>query len=88
MTYEEATNIIFKELVRRVDTPEEEAYRLAIEAMELQVAKKSTAIDERIGESYYYLAFVCPTCDEAVIGQPYRPNYCKHCGQKLDWSEE
>lgn len=38
-------------------------------------------------EDFYYLSFVCPSCDEAVIGQPYRPNHCKHCGQALDWGE-
>ena len=89
MTYEKAI-----EALKPIIEPEIyedyfiDACKLAIKAMELQVAKKLTAIDERIGESYYYLAFVCPTCDETVIGQPYRPNYCKHCGQKLDWSEE
>ena len=32
-----------------------------------------------------HLDFICPSCNEAVYGQPYKPNYCKHCGQKLDW---
>lgn len=34
-----------------------------------------------------HLDFICPSCNEAVYGQPYKPNYCEHCGQKLDWSE-
>lgn len=60
------------------------------EALEKQIAKKPTEVDERMPEDYaeyYYLAFMCPSCGGSVTGQPYRPNYCKHCGQKLDWSE-
>lgn len=47
--------------------------------------KKPSEIDEREEESFYYLAFICSTCKNAVTGQPYRPNYCKHCGQHLNW---
>lgn len=57
------------------------------ELKEKATAKKPSEIDERAEESFYYLAFMCPTCVRSVIGQPYRPNNCKHCGQKLDWSE-
>ena len=57
------------------------------ELKEKATEKKPSEIDERAEESFYYLAFLCPTCGNAVIGQPYRPNNCKHCGQKLDWSE-
>ena len=57
---------------------------MAIEALEKQIPKKPTEVDEReVG----WIAFMCPTCNTAVIGQPYRPNNCKHCGQKLDWSD-
>ena len=63
------------------------AYELAINALEKQIAKKPTEVDERIEEDYYYLSFLCPNCGGSVTGQPYRPDYCKHCGQKLDWSE-
>ena len=59
--------------------------RMAIEALEKQIPKKPTEVDEReVG----WIAFMCPTCNTAVIGQPYRPNNCKHCGQAIDWSEE
>ena len=66
------------------------ATNLAINALEKQIAKKPTEVDERMPEDYaeyYYLAFMCPSCGGSVAGQPYRPNHCKHCGQKLDWSE-
>ena len=55
-------------------------------ALEKQNAKKPTEIDEREEDDFYYLAFVCPSCHYPIHGQPYRPDYCKHCGQKLDWS--
>jgi hypothetical protein len=44
--------------------------------------KKSTEFHK----SEVCIDFICPNCKEAVYGQPYKPNYCKHCGQKLDWS--
>ena len=65
-----------------------ELQRVTVEALKKQVAKKPVEVDEREDFDFYYLAFLCPSCKEAVIGQPYRPKYCKHCGQKLDWSEE
>lgn len=61
-----------------------ETYEMAIEALEKQIPKKPTEVDEReVG----WIAFMCPACNTAVIGQPYRPNNCKHCGQAIDWSE-
>ena len=64
------------------------ACALAIQALEKQVPKKPYDVDEREGDSFYYLGFMCPSCNKAIIGQPYRPNYCKHCGQALDWKVE
>ena len=37
-------------------------------------------------ENEVCLDFICPNCKEAVYGQPYKPKYCKHCGQKLVWN--
>lgn len=65
-----------------------DAFKAAIAALEKQTPKKPQDVDEREGESYYYLAFICPSCAQAVIGQPYRPNYCKHCGQSLNWTSQ
>ena len=67
---------------------------LIIEALEIKdeikkkhKAKKICDFNEVEEDSFYHLSFMCPNCNQAVISQPYRPNYCKHCGQKLDWSE-
>lgn len=54
-------------------------------ALEKQVPKKPIEIDEKQDGLFYLLPFMCPACNEPVIGQPYKPKCCKHCGQKLDW---
>lgn len=59
----------------------------AIEALEKQIPKKPTEIDEKEDGLFYVISFMCPSCDTSVIGQPYKPKYCKHCGQKLDWGD-
>lgn len=81
-----------KELQYHIDSPfgimvSEKTCKLAINALEKQIAKKPHDIDEREDDDFYYLGFMCPFCGGAITGQPYRPDYCKHCGQKLDWSE-
>lgn len=50
----------------------------------LEKAEPKKIIDKN--ENEYTVDFICPSCNEPVIGQLYRPNYCKHCGCKLDWS--
>ena len=64
-----------------------EACNMAIKALERQIPKKPSEVKEYEDESYYRLDFLCPNCNTAVIGQPYRPKHCKHCGQELDWRE-
>ena len=63
---------------------------MCIESLGKQIPKKVEEYIEKTDKysSYYYLGFECPSCKGSVVGQPYRPNYCKHCGQALDWSEE
>lgn len=48
---------------------------------EKSVAKKVTEKND----TEYHVDFICPNCNEAVYRQPYKPNYCKHCGQHFDW---
>lgn len=64
------------------------AFDMAIEALEKQIPKKVEEFMEREEEfsSFYKLDFMCPSCCNATICQPYKPKYCKHCGQALDWS--
>lgn len=77
-----ATNQMVLKKYQEIGTVEE-----CREAVERMKPKKPYDVEEREEADFYYLAFMCPSCDEAVIGQPYRPNYCKHCGQRLDWEE-
>lgn len=57
-------------------------------AVAKQIPKKPSEVDEKQDGLFYLLSFMCPACNEPVIGQPYRPKHCKHCGQKLDWGDK
>lgn len=57
------------------------------ELIEKATPKTPEDIDEKQDENFYWLGFICPNCKTAIIGQPYRPNYCKHCGQALKWED-
>ena len=59
-----------------------ECRSLAKLALEKQIPKKPTDYNEEDGS----IDFLCPNCDGTVYRQPYKPNYCKHCGQKIDWT--
>ena len=63
------------------------AIDMAIEALEKQIPKKPYDVTEKEYDDFYYLGFICPSCNEAAVYQPYRPKFCKHCGQKIDWLE-
>ena len=70
------------------------AYRLerseaneVIQALEKQIPKKARI--EAIGEKT--VSGSCPRCeaDMVYIVECYKPsykNYCRHCGQRVDWS--
>ena len=64
-----------------------EACDIARESMEKQIPKKPKEIHKVEDGSFYSISFMCPTCETAVHLQPYKPNHCKHCGQKIDWEE-
>jgi len=56
-----------------------EAYRVAIQALEKQIPKKSINT---------YDAYKCPKCENEIISLlSVNINYCYNCGQALDWSE-
>lgn len=74
---------------------------IAIEAIEKQMPKKPCLEDQFIDKSeewhkqygISWKVYRCPACDwstgiSTITREPYRPNYCKNCGQKLDWSAE
>ena len=62
-----------------------EAMRMSIQALEKQIPKKPKKIK---AEGYRYTdTYRCPLCGENFSGTGIA-DYCYHCGQKLDWSDE
>lgn len=60
----------------------ENAYSMAIQALEKQIAKKPR---------FYAFNYYCSVCDNLVGNNEFewrRFKYCDTCGQKLDWSGE
>ena len=51
--------------------------RLAVDALERQVAKKPNP------DTKFYGFGFCPTCNACFMDNS--TNYCGNCGQKLDW---
>lgn len=91
MTHEEAIkNVTAYVYMECMNMPSQVIKALDImkDATVKQIPKKPVDIDIKEDGDTYCLAFICPSCRIAVIGQPYKPNHCKHCGQKLDWSDE
>lgn len=94
MTREEAIEIIKTlpvyraELIWGGESDLVKALNMGIEALEKQIPKKPSEVIEFEDGTFYRLDYMCTACNSATYGQPYKPKYCKHCGQALDWSEE
>jgi predicted RNA-binding Zn-ribbon protein involved in translation (DUF1610 family) len=55
-----------------------------------ELVKKETSMevnmeDYHLEDEYQYPIYSCPKCGKHINDED---NYCRHCGQKLDWSEE
>lgn len=62
-----------------------EEMKIAIEALEKQIPKKSKQDEE------YPLGRKCPGCYRYLSNVQFVPSgyhYCENCGQALDWGEE
>lgn len=84
-----------KELQENIDLPfgsnvSKEAAKIAMQALEKQIAKKPTPIDYKkyidVIDNAIVLrgAYWCPNCKRVVKSG----SFCSDCGQKLDWSDE
>lgn len=51
------------------------------EAVEKQIPKKPIVHGFREGREVNTISFTCPICNKHID----RENFCKHCGQALDW---
>ena len=67
--------------------PDYELSKMIMEACEKQIPKVVGDYRDVEDGTFYNIDFMCPACGCAVIGQPYKPGFCKHCGQALDWSD-
>lgn len=63
----------------------ENAYAMAIKALEKQIPKKPIKSKEQ--KIRYVNTYYCPTCNLGFTGFNIA-KWCYHCGQKLDWSDE
>lgn len=61
--------------------PECKARELAIFALEKQIPKKPIIHGFREGREINTISYTCPICNKHTS----RENYCKYCGQALDW---
>ena len=51
------------------------------EALAKQIPKKPNIHGYREGREINTISYTCPICNKHIG----RENYCKHCGQALDW---
>lgn len=56
----------------------------AISALEKQIPKKPVIHGYREGREVNTISYTCPICNKHID----KDNYCKHCGNALDWSGE
>lgn len=54
-----------------------------INALEKQIPKKPNIHGYREGREINTISYTCPICNKHIG----RENFCKHCGQALDWSD-
>ena len=67
---------------------EVEAAKMAIEALEKQIAKPIHYRTEPIGGGIHGLFYECPNCKvdvRHVVKSDYLCKYCPECGQKVRW---
>ena len=83
-----------KEPYITIEVETEEDYKVLLEWLEKQKAKKPLGVDLHKKESGNIHLWVCPICEIFLLGRrmadekpSLHPNYCPGCGQKIDWSE-
>lgn len=67
-------------------TVNKKALQIAIDALERQIPKKPYNLHWQLhNEIKLYSCYRCASCDHVVV---YPQNYCGHCGQAIDWTED
>lgn len=60
-----------------------EIWETAISALKKQIPKEPLICGYREGREINTISYVCPICHKHIS----RENFCKNCGQALDWSD-
>ena len=79
MTKKEAIQVIKNNL------PTNGTYETLTEALVIAIE----VLERSVGEKSWYRADIehCPVCSTEVGGENYEDNFCRYCGQKIEWSE-
>lgn len=86
MIYEEALEIITNTIqTDKITAEQDTALAVAQKALQKQMAKKP--IPNEKDNIRFSLCYSCPECGRTFSGTGIA-DYCYHCGQALDWSEE
>jgi hypothetical protein len=77
-------------IMEECEEPDDAGYYLQLEhekfvlgCIEKQIPKKPIIHGYREGREINTISFTCPNCNKHIG----RENFCKHCGQALDWSD-
>lgn len=60
-----------------------EICKMSISALEKQIPKKPNIHGYREGREINTISYTCPICNKHIG----RENFCKHCGNAIDWSD-
>ena len=63
----------------------EEEFNLLQELVDKETPMEVNMEDYHLEDEYQYPIYNCPKCGKHLNDED---SYCRHCGQKLDWSEE
>lgn len=69
---------------------QKEAFSVAIQALEKQIAKKPTYEGDGYDSegNFVYDTWICTCCEKRYEVDYDEYDFCPNCGQKIDWSEE
>lgn len=60
-----------------------EIFKTSKSALEKQIPKKPNIHGYREGREINTISYTCPVCNKHIS----RDNYCKNCGNAIDWSD-